>query len=104
MQTDAALVGAYRGIELDTVAGVYLHLSVIVHPRNAELDLALGLTEPLKQRQLFVLFLVCRDDGAKRIKHLFDRLQKLRLVGVFLFYLCQHFINIRHNHFPPKSF
>ena len=47
MQTDTALIRADRGIELNAVAGVYLYLTVIVDPRNAELDLTLGLTDAL---------------------------------------------------------
>ena len=47
MQTDTALIGADSRIELYAVTCVYVDLTVIIDPRNAELDLTLGLTDAL---------------------------------------------------------
>ncbi len=74
MQADAALVRTDRGIELYAVADIDMHLSVVVDPRNAELDLALRLAKTLQERKLFILFFVCRDHRAQRVQDLLHSL------------------------------
>ena len=69
VKADAALIGTDRGIELHAVAGVYLNLSVVVYPRNTELDLTLRLAKTLQKCELFILFFVDRDHRAKRVQH-----------------------------------
>jgi len=50
VETNAALVRPQRRIELNTEASVDLHLALIVDPRHAKDNLALGLADTLDQR------------------------------------------------------
>ena len=47
MEAQASLVRTYGAVELDAVARVGLHLSLIVHPGNAEGEDAVRLHHPL---------------------------------------------------------
>ena len=55
VQAQAALVGADGAVELHAEAAVHLDLAVVVDPRHAEHDDALGLDDALEQRGLLVL-------------------------------------------------
>ncbi len=48
VEAQAALVGADRAVHLDAEAAVDLDLALVVHPRHAEHDHALGLDDPLE--------------------------------------------------------
>ena len=48
MQSQAALVRTDGVVELDAVAGVHADLAAVVHPRNAEDDLTVGLGDALE--------------------------------------------------------
>ena len=49
-----------------------MSLSLIIYPRHTELQLSLRLCDPLKERFLAVLLLVCLDDRAERFEYLFN--------------------------------
>ena len=53
MEAQSALVRSDGAVELHTVAGVYMHLSAVVHPWHSEHDYALGLYKPLNELGLF---------------------------------------------------
>ena len=96
MESQTALVRTDRGVELYTVTDVDLYLTVIVYPRNAELDLSLGLGDALEQSQLAILRFVSVDNGTNGVENLFYGLKEFRLGSVLFFYFCDDFINIRH--------
>ena len=54
-KTETALVRTKRAVELNTEAAVYLHLAVIVNPRNSEHNLSLRFGDSLNESHLFVL-------------------------------------------------
>jgi hypothetical protein len=60
VEAQAALVGAERRVELHAEAAVDLHLALVVDPRHAEDDLALGLADALDDR------IGPADDAARR--------------------------------------
>ena len=47
MEAQATLVGANGAIELHTVADIYLHFALVVHPGHSEGDDTLGLYNAL---------------------------------------------------------
>ena len=55
MEAQAALVGAESGVELDAEAAVHVDVALVVGPRDAELDDALGFDDALKQGGLLEL-------------------------------------------------
>ena len=88
MKADAALVGANRHAVLDAVATVDLHLAVVIHPRDAEHDDALGLDQALEQAVLGIAG-VLFNERPQALHHFGDGLKKFRLTGVALRYLRQ---------------
>ena len=101
MQAQAALVGADGAVELHAEAAVHLDLAVIVDPRHAEHDDALGLDDALEQRGLLVLGMGL-DDRLEGLEHLGDGLDELGLVGVALVQLGDDPIGIGHDSAPQK--
>ena len=81
MKAQAALVGPDGRVVLDAVAAVDLDLALVVDPRDAEHDDALGLDEALEQAGLLELG-VGVERGLKGRKDLLGRLDELGLVGV----------------------
>lgn len=63
MEAQAALVGAERGVVLDAEAAVHVDVALVVGPRDAELDLALGLDDAVDDGQVSV-FGVTLGEGA----------------------------------------
>ena len=61
MESQAALVGAQGGVELDAVAAVDLGLALVVLPDDAELDDALGDGDDLERGLVFGVLL---EEGA----------------------------------------
>ena len=100
MEPQAALVGANGRVELHAEAAVHLHLAVVVHPGHTEHDLALGLGDALQNTGSLILG-VCLDHRLQGGEHFGGSLDKLRLVGIFLFQKFQLFADIRHHVFPP---
>ena len=94
METKAALVRSDGVVELDAVASLYMNLSFIVRPRNAEGDNAVRLHKPLKERNFSVLLFICVDDGADGLHHLSDSLKEFRLMSIFLPDRSENFINV----------
>src|SRR5690606_187317 len=81
VEAQAALVGAERRVELHPEAAVDLHRSGVVHPGNAEHDLALRLDEALDDAGLEV-FGVVLQHGTDRLENLVQRLVELGFTGV----------------------
>ena len=95
VQAQAALVGPDRGVELDAVAAVYLHLAGIVNPGHAEDHDALGLYEALEEAGLLVLG-VPVEGRLQGGQDLLRGLDELRLVRVALFQIGNHSLGIVH--------
>ena len=106
MQTQTALVGADRGVELDAPAAVDLHLTGVVYPRNAEIDDALGLNDALHDAVGLDLG-TCHNDRLEGLEDFLDGLQEFRLVRVALrqtlIYSVQVFA-LKHLFRPPENF
>ena len=81
METQAALVGTQRGIELNAEAAVHMQATLVVSPRHAELDLALRLNDTIDDGQVGVLGMTL-DEGSDRQENLIDCLMKFGLCGV----------------------
>ena len=58
VQAQTAFVGADGGVKLHAVAAVYMHLAMIVYPRNTEHDLPFRLNQPLQQAGFLVFRIV----------------------------------------------
>ena len=84
MEAQAAFVRSDCGVELYTESTVDMDLSVVVHPRNTENNLTLRFGEALENTGRFVLR-VLLDERLECGQNLCDRLNELRLVGIFLF-------------------
>ena len=81
MQTDAALVGADGGIELDPVAPVDLGNAVVVGPGDPEEDGALGLHDAVDDLVLHNVGAALHD-GLQRGEDFFHSLQKFLFTGI----------------------
>jgi hypothetical protein len=66
---------------LDAVAAIDLHLTVVVHPRNAEHDDALRLDQTVEQA-VFGIFRVLGDVRPQAFDDFGNGLQELRLPGL----------------------
>ena len=89
METKAALVRSNCGVKLDAVSAINLNVASVVNPRNTEHNNALWLDKTLKQSGFLELWMCvkCRLDGGKNF---FCCLDKLRLICVTLFKLCNY--------------
>ena len=81
MEAQAALVGADGAVHLDAKALLDLDLALVVDPRHAEHDDALGLDDALEDLGIAVLGMA-RQDGLERLGHLLDGLVELDLALV----------------------
>ena len=81
VEAQAALVGADGAVHLDAEAPVDLDLALVVDPRHAEHDDALGLDDALEDLGLAVLGMA-RQDGLERLGDLLDGLMELELARV----------------------
>ncbi len=95
MEAQAALVGADGAVVLHAEAAVDLDLAVIVCPRHAEHDHALGLHDALEQAGGLVLG-VGGDGGLDGLQDLGGGLDELGLVGVAGLELADDTLCIRH--------
>ena len=104
MQTQAALVGADRGVELNAEAAVYANLALIVNPRNTEHEHALRLYDALHDAVLLKLR-TSFNNRLKALENLVNCLLELRLIRVALLYGFVHALQIRigkcHFYCPP---
>ena len=80
METQTALVGTDGVVELDTVAGIHLHLSFIIDPRHAEGENTVGFDDALDdlRRFEFRMFVI----------HVLNGLENL-LYSLQVFFLCR---------------
>jgi hypothetical protein len=105
MEAKTALVRTDRAVELDSEAAVYLNATVIIYPRNAELDDSFGLNDSFKNAKLDV-FGMCLDHGLDGLKNLLDSLMEFGLVGVSLLHASHEFVKIlilKHGMYLPFS-
>ena len=95
VEAQAALVGADCGVELDAEAAVDLDFALVVNPRNAELDDALGLDDALKDL-CFLVFRMRLDDRFESAHDLGDGLDELGLIGVLRLNLVDNSLDVTH--------
>ena len=81
VEAQATLVGTDGRVELNAETTVDLDLALVIDPRHAELDDALGLDDALEDLVLLILG-VCLEHGLERGEDLGDGLDELGLVGV----------------------
>ena len=81
VETQATLVGAERGIELNAEATIDVNAALIIAPRNAEHELAFRLNNSLENRQILVFGLAGNQRSQCR-ENLEDGLVEFTLVGV----------------------
>ena len=94
METKTSLVRSDCRIELYTVAEIDLLLPLIIDPRNAEGDDALGLNQTLQKGILAINLLICFYDRSDGLQNSLCSFQKFRLVCVLRLQLRIHFFNI----------
>ena len=94
MEAKTSLVGTDRAVELHAVTVVNLNLTLVIYPRNAEEDGALGSGETLKKSLFPVLVLIGLDHDAKGLENFLNCLVEFGLSGVLSNYSFQDFINI----------
>ena len=102
VEAQAALVGADGGVELHAVAAVDLDLALVVDPRHAEHDHALGLDDALEKRGLLVLG-VGVEGGLQGLEDLLGGLDELGLLGVAGLKLGDDLLGIRHVLLPSRA-
>ena len=81
MQTQAAFVGTDGGVELATEAPVYLNLTIVVYPRNTELDEPFRLYQTFDDAVLFVAGILFHYQ-LQGFQHFFHSLQKFAFAGI----------------------
>src|SRR5574344_297847 len=81
MKSQTALVRSDSTVELNSVASVDLHSSVVINPCNSEHNLSLRLNDSLKNLLLDKLG-VCRKSCLNRCKELMYSLEELRFIRV----------------------
>ena len=96
MKANAALERSDCGVELYAVTGVDTNLTLVINPRNTELELTLRLSDSLKDSLSLVLLFIGLDYGLQGLENLGNGLNELGLACILLLYELQHFINIRH--------
>ena len=89
METEAALVRSNCGVELDAVSAIDLDVAGVINPWDAEHNSALRLDKTLKQSGFLELWM-CVKCGLDGGKNFFCCLDKLRLICVTLFKLCNY--------------
>lgn len=83
VESETALVRSDGGVELHSEAAVDLHLAVVVHPADSELDESLGLDDALEDACVDKVGALC-GDGFKGLEDLSHGLKELRFVGISL--------------------
>ena len=101
MQAQAALIRADGAGKLHAERVVDLHLTLVIHPRHAEKDLALRHGQAFKKRFFAILLFVALNHRAQGIEHLANGLMKLRLAGIFAHHALIDLVNVRHGLRPP---
>ena len=95
VEAQAALVGADCGVVLDAEAAVDLDFALVINPRNAELDDALGLDDALEDL-CFLVFRMRLDDRLEGVHDLGDGLDELGLIGVLRLNLVDDSLDVTH--------
>ena len=84
MKAKSAFIRSYCTAELYAVSCINLNLSVVIYPRNTELNLSFRFDESFKKSFFTELFLICFNYNTKRFKNLFYCLMEFRFCRVFL--------------------
>ena len=103
METETALVRSDCGVELNTVAAVYVGNAVVVDPGNTEHDHALRLNKALDEASLLP-FGVLVNDELEALENFTDSLKELGLIGVALLNVCVYTLEVfvgNHRFFSP---
>lgn len=102
MKTKAALVRPYSAIELNAESTVYLHVSVVVHPRHTEDNNALRLYDALEKARLLIfrMSLNYRLEGLHDLSHSLD---EFGLLGILLSNQLDDSLSVFHLK-PPNGF
>src|SRR5262249_11760477 len=81
MEAQPALVRTDGVVELDAITSVHAHAPLVVLPRDAEDDDAVGLRHPLEDERVAVA-LVREEEGHERLRHFLHRLVELLLARI----------------------
>ena len=88
MESQASLVRSDGAVELYTVSGIHLYLSLVIYPRNTEFQLSLRINDSLQQSFSAEFLLICiNSPDLKGLQNLFHCLMELRLCGILFDYL-----------------
>ena len=93
MEAQSALVGADGAVHLDAESTVDLNVALVVEPRHAEHDDALGLDNSFEQTRRLILG-VFRKDQPERVEHFCYRLVEFGLGGILRFHTDHHGFNV----------
>ena len=81
VETQTALIGADRAVELDAETAVHLDLAAVIHPGDSKLNETFRLNKTL-DNAVFLVLRVLLDNALEAFQDLHDRLMELRLAGV----------------------
>jgi len=95
METQTALVRTDGTVELDAETAVDLDAALIIVPRHAEHEYALGLHQPLENAMLFI-FRVTLHYRLERFEHFFYRLVEFGFGGILSYHQFIDIGNIGH--------
>ena len=95
VEAQAALVGPDGAVVFDAETAVHVDLALVVGPRHAELDDALGFDHAL-ENGLLLVNRVALDHDTQRLENLGDRLDELGLVCVLLFDVGEDVVYVGH--------
>src|SRR4029077_11061195 len=93
METQSALVRTDGAVHLNAESSVDLNVALVVEPRHAEHDHALGLDNSFEQTRRLILG-EFRQDQPERIKYFLYCLVEFGLGGILRFYTDHHGFNV----------
>ena len=84
METETALVGTDGAVELHTVSGIGLDLSLVIHPRHAEGEDAVGFDHAFDYLSLFEFGMLVVNvlDGFQNLLHRLEIFALSRVLGL----------------------
>src|SRR5690554_3461188 len=93
MEAKTAFIWANSTAKLYSESPIYLHFTVIIHPRNSEGDDSFRFNESLKYALTPIFRMFCQY-GCKGVEDFFDRLVEDNLIGVAFDYRVEYGLNI----------
>ena len=97
METKTALIRSDGAVELNAVAFIYLYVSFVVCPRNAEGDDSFRLYQAFKNSQLAVFFFIFVNNDLQGIKNFLYCLMEFRFAWILRYDSLVNFFSVRHN-------